>query len=51
MEESLILSKFDDLVKSGLVQYDNKQEIIEYIDGDLKVYMNFYPLYICIALI
>lgn len=37
MEESLILSEFDNLVKSGLVQYDDKQEIIEYIEGELKV--------------
>ncbi|KAJ5519178.1 ATP adenylyltransferase C-terminal [Penicillium expansum] len=36
MEESLILSKFDNLVQSGLVQYDDKQQIIEHIDGDLK---------------
>jgi hypothetical protein len=37
MEESLILSEFDSLVKSGLVLYDDKQEIIEHIDGELKV--------------
>ena len=37
MEESLILSEFDRLVKSGLVLYDDKQEIIEHIDGELKV--------------
>ena len=37
MEESLILSKFDILVKSGLVLYDDKQESIEHIDGGLKV--------------
>ncbi|KAF7587797.1 hypothetical protein BBP40_006707 [Aspergillus hancockii] len=36
MEESLILSKFDCLVESGLVLYDDKQQIIEHIDGDLK---------------
>ncbi|KAK6823152.1 hypothetical protein RU639_005914 [Aspergillus parasiticus] len=36
MEEPLILSKFDRLVKSGLVLYDDKQQIIEHIDGDLK---------------
>ncbi|KAB8215468.1 hypothetical protein BDV33DRAFT_227588 [Aspergillus novoparasiticus] len=36
MEESLILSKFDRLVESGLVLYDDKQQIIEHIDGDLK---------------
>lgn len=37
MEESLVLSKFDNLVQSGLVLYDDKQRIIEHIDGDLKV--------------
>jgi ATP adenylyltransferase len=37
MEESLILSKFDCLIESGLVLYDDKQQIIEHIDGDLKV--------------
>ncbi|CAG8900569.1 unnamed protein product [Penicillium egyptiacum] len=36
MEESLILSKFDNLVRSGIVQYDDKQQIIEHVDGDLK---------------
>ncbi|KAF2720993.1 hypothetical protein K431DRAFT_339036 [Polychaeton citri CBS 116435] len=36
MEESLILSEFDKLVKSGTVLYDDKQEIIEHTDGDLK---------------
>lgn len=39
MEESLILSKFDNLVQSGLVLYDDKQQIIEHIDGDLKVFI------------
>lgn len=37
MDESFILSKFDRLVESGLVLYDEKQQIIEHIDGDLKV--------------
>ncbi len=37
MEEALILSKFDGLVQSGLVLYDDKQETIEQIDGELKV--------------
>ncbi|KAE8347725.1 hypothetical protein BDV24DRAFT_146526 [Aspergillus arachidicola] len=37
MEESLILSKFDRLVESGLVLYDDKQQIIEHIDDGLKV--------------
>ncbi|KAJ5972817.1 uncharacterized protein N7479_002735 [Penicillium vulpinum] len=36
MEESLVLSKFDNLVQSGLVLYDDKQQIIEHIDGHLK---------------
>ncbi|KAJ5375502.1 hypothetical protein N7517_007508 [Penicillium concentricum] len=36
MEESLVLSKFDNLVQSGLVLYDDKQRIIEHIDGNLK---------------
>ncbi|KAJ5504843.1 hypothetical protein N7463_007717 [Penicillium fimorum] len=36
MEESLVLSKFDNLVQSGLVLYDDKQQIIEHIDGNLK---------------
>ncbi|KAI9035748.1 uncharacterized protein KD926_002937 [Aspergillus affinis] len=36
MDESLILSKFDRLVESGLVLYDDKQQIIEHIDGNLK---------------
>lgn len=38
MEEPLILAKFDNLVQSGLVLYDDKQQIIEHIDGDLKVH-------------
>jgi hypothetical protein len=37
MDESFILSKFDSMVESGLVLYDNKQDIVEYTDGDLKV--------------
>ena len=37
MDESSILSKFDSLVESGLVRYDDKQELIEYTDGELKV--------------
>ena len=39
MEESLILSKFDNLVQSSIVQYDDKQQIIEHVDGDLKVFI------------
>ncbi|KAH8807370.1 hypothetical protein F5884DRAFT_821113 [Xylogone sp. PMI_703] len=34
MEESLILSQFDALVKSGLVQYDDQRESIEHFDGE-----------------
>lgn len=36
MDELSIISKFDSLVKSGLVLYDDKQEVIEHIDGELK---------------
>ncbi|PGH16013.1 hypothetical protein AJ79_01993 [Helicocarpus griseus UAMH5409] len=36
MEESAILSKFDHLVEPGLVLYDDKQQIVEHIDGNLK---------------
>ncbi|KAJ5173826.1 uncharacterized protein N7500_001757 [Penicillium coprophilum] len=36
MEETLVLSKFDSLVQSGLVLYDDKQRTIEHIDGSLK---------------
>lgn len=37
MEEPLILSRFDGLIESGLVLYDDKQETIEFDDGKLKV--------------
>lgn len=37
MNESFILSEFDKLVKSGVVIYNDKQEMIEYTDGELKV--------------
>lgn len=37
MEESSILSKFDSLVESGLVRYDEQQKNVEYIDGELRV--------------
>lgn len=37
MDEALILAKFDRLVQSGLVLYDDKQETIEQVDGKLKV--------------
>ncbi|KAB8263158.1 hypothetical protein BDV32DRAFT_136216 [Aspergillus pseudonomiae] len=36
MKESLVVSKFDRLVECGLVLYDDKQQTIEHIDGDLK---------------
>lgn len=37
MDESSIISKFDKLVNSGTVMYNDQQEIIEHIDGELKV--------------
>lgn len=37
MDEASILAKFDQLVQSGLVLYDDKQVIIEKIDEGLKV--------------
>lgn len=37
MEESLVVSEFDNLVESGLVFYDERQRIIGYVDGELKV--------------
>lgn len=37
MEEPIILEKFDNLVLDGLVLYDEKQQIVEHIKGDLKV--------------
>jgi hypothetical protein len=50
MDESLILSKFDSIVESGLVLYDKKQDIVEYTDGDLKVSVEYTPaLYIHIT--
>lgn len=39
MEESLILAEFDRLVQSGIVLYDNNQQVVEHIDGELKVHM------------
>ncbi|KAE8372783.1 hypothetical protein BDV26DRAFT_297529 [Aspergillus bertholletiae] len=36
MEGSHILSKFDHFVDSGVVLYDDNQQIIEHIDGSLK---------------
>lgn len=40
MDESYILSRFDDLVKSGVVLYDKNQETIQHVDGELKVGVN-----------
>lgn len=37
MDEASILDKFDKLVQSGLVLYDDKQEIVEKVDEGLKV--------------
>lgn len=37
MDEASILTKFDGLVDSGLVLYDEKQETIEKVDEGLKV--------------
>jgi ATP adenylyltransferase len=37
MDESFILSEFDRLVNSGTVIYNDKEEIIERIDGGLNV--------------
>lgn len=37
MDESFILSQFDAYVKSGLVLYDDKQKVIEHVDGKLRV--------------
>lgn len=39
MHDSLI-SRFDNLVQSGLVLYDDDQQIIEHIEGDLKVFLS-----------
>ncbi|KAL7940956.1 hypothetical protein V8C42DRAFT_336046 [Trichoderma barbatum] len=36
MDETLFLSKFDELVDSGVVLYDQNQETVQYADGDLK---------------
>ncbi|KAJ5887933.1 hypothetical protein N7495_007974 [Penicillium taxi] len=36
INESSILSEFDKLVNSGIVQYNDQQETIDYVDGDLK---------------
>ncbi|KAJ4387608.1 hypothetical protein N0V93_008204 [Gnomoniopsis smithogilvyi] len=36
MDEAWILTKFDSLVQSGLVLYDDNQKIIEQLDGELK---------------
>ncbi|KAM0427751.1 hypothetical protein ACHAQK_011900 [Fusarium lateritium] len=36
IEDTFVLSEFDDLTKLGLVHFDDSQKIIEHIDGDLK---------------
>ncbi|KAM0243978.1 hypothetical protein ACHAP5_006742 [Fusarium lateritium] len=36
IDDTFVLSKFDALTTSGLVQFDGSQNIIEHIDGDLK---------------
>ncbi|OPB36245.1 phosphorylase superfamily protein [Trichoderma guizhouense] len=36
MDETLILSKFDKLVNSGLVLYDENQETVQHVDGELE---------------
>lgn len=37
MNETLVLSKFDELVNSGLVLYDQNQETVQHVDGELEV--------------
>lgn len=37
MDQSSILSRFDGFVQSGVVLYDNQQQIVEHVDGKLKV--------------
>lgn len=37
MDETLILSKFDKLVNSDLVLYDQNQETVQHVDGELEV--------------
>lgn len=37
MDESTILSKFDSFVESGVVLYDDQQQIVEHVDGKLRV--------------
>lgn len=37
MDETLILSKFDELVNSGVVLYDESQETVQHVDGELEV--------------
>jgi hypothetical protein len=49
IDQSFILSEFDSLVNSGTVIFSDKEEIIEQVDGGLKVCltpclnMNTYP--------
>lgn len=40
MDETSILSKFDDLVNSGVVLYDQNQETVRHVDGELEVGIN-----------
>lgn len=37
MDELFILSEFDRIVNSGTVRYNDKEEIIEHIDGELNL--------------
>lgn len=37
MDESYVLSKFDDLLRSGRVLYDEKQEVVRRLDEQLEV--------------
>lgn len=39
MDASFMMSQFDRLVGSGLVLYDDRQENIEQVDGELKVHI------------
>lgn len=37
MNEQALVSKFDELVSSGLVLYDESQQIVKHVDGGLQV--------------
>lgn len=41
MDESTILSKFDNFVESDVVLYDDQQRMVEHVDGKLKVSVLF----------